>query len=877
MLSKHITFISPFLNFQENLKLININKELRENIFLLPNYKVFNLINTNLLRNPIYQYPLQLFFLNNYCLFENGFSNIIKNEIKNRNLLSEIYDMTIENNQIPSRILFLIRPFILNFLSLWIYNRYLKCHIKNKELHLNFSSLNFSEGILLDSLLDSINIFNESISVLVIDLSYNNISNIDFLKEFLLKRKQILELRVVSSTSHEEDYIKIDLSNNNIKEFDIDCLCEIIRKDVKNMNNDTRILGEIGGNRKEISLFSAFSNSIQIKEKHCHESKTNIKSTSKISISLENNKNCSFFTSFPNFNMNTSFISNSFFLLHELNLSNCSSSIIHIISILEVGVLSKIDSFLYLNLLNLSYNDLNECLLIDKIINIINHSNIKRLSLNYCNLKEKALERLFSIFNISDLNDKSKGRLGRILLKKKNLINSIEELFLKGNYIHLQSFYLFSKILNRNKSNTLQVLDISKNNLNFKGRNEKVHTTPTKTNVNSSKNLGFQRKDKVEKTKIEGVLLGEALNTLLKNNIHLKELNLSDCFLDDLVALSFIDSLKENKKLIKLDISYNNFSEKGLKYIKESLQLSSSIKSLVINGIISNYIFSPLLSSTNKLLHLSASSLNLNSEDVFSFTSKEKRMVSLDISGNNFNDNSIFNMEDYISNHFSLLFLNVSYNKLCDKAISLLTKYLFENKTIKVIDLSYNTFTDESMRSLNEVIWSHHSLIELNLSGNQLTTVGLKVLFNGFEVFNKNKKRRNISNSKGNYYLSIDERHEVKERLSKNNEYQSKSWVSRIGLADCRLKDEGVIYILDYISFLISYCIVDNRNLIKEVHSKYDDKGLIYIDMYNNLLTSKIFNLVLLYGSVDLTVNYIGFNYSQISFIYYYIILYIPI
>ena len=128
-------------------------------------------------------------------------------------------------------------------------------------------------------------------------------------------------------------------------------------------------------------------------------------------------------------------------------------------------------------------------------------------------------------------------------------------------------------------------------------------------------------------------------------------------------------SLKDNKTLVTLNLSYNSLGKLGAKKIVKGLKGNSSIKELNL--------------STNIIGDKGAKYIK-------DLLSKNKTLTKLDISGNAFTDTGISKIAEGLAKNETLTTLDLSLNRITDQGVETIVKSLESNTTLTKLDLSYN-------------------------------------------------------------------------------------------------------------------------------------------------------------------------------------------
>lgn len=305
-------------------------------------------------------------------------------------------------------------------------------------------------------------------------------------------------------------------------------------------------------------------------------------------------------------------------------------------------------------------------------------------------------------------------------------------------------------------------------------------------------------------------------------------------------------------------------------------KLSKKASTMILNNE-NKLLISPLILSLDKLKKLTLCSLMLKSSDLFCIMEGGKNIEHLNISQNLIDVKGIFFLEDFILSNYKLCYLNLSNNLICNNGVILLCQYLRKNNSIEEIDLSYNKFDSEAMIEMNFLIYNHFSIKKINLEGNYLTTRGVKLLFNSHKYSN-NTDTNNKNNSKQelNYVKDFDldlklhdfskanflknevnlnnnelsEKHKLDLIQIENKKY--KKQVTKINLSDCFLKDESLMYIIDYILYLSDKLSIntfyynylrDNNPNLENSYINLQLKNEIEIKLEKNHFTVNLFNI----------------------------------
>ena len=196
------------------------------------------------------------------------------------------------------------------------------------------------------------------------------------------------------------------------------------------------------------------------------------------------------------------------------------------------------------------------------------------------------------------------------------------------------------------------------------------------------------------------------------NKSSLMKLNLNNTDMDDDVVCKLSHKLKDNSKLIELDIGNCDFGHKGFTYIMKNIEGNSTLKKLNIENIL-------VKSLTNEIF--------MNISDMLL---RNNCLESLNIS--KFGEGGITNYAlkyicNSLNNNYSLKELNIGCNKIGADGIRYLSNTL-NNMTkcnISKLILCGNRLTDLSTKYLCEILLKSQKLNYLDLRGCSFTDMGL--------------------------------------------------------------------------------------------------------------------------------------------------------
>jgi Ran GTPase-activating protein (RanGAP) involved in mRNA processing and transport len=178
------------------------------------------------------------------------------------------------------------------------------------------------------------------------------------------------------------------------------------------------------------------------------------------------------------------------------------------------------------------------------------------------------------------------------------------------------------------------------------------------------------------------------LMLFLNKNNKIEELNISSNNMD----ASFMDKINFDIHIKKINLSYNNISDKGIIYMKDLFinlsEINISKTNLTKDGIAT---LSDFLISTNSNLEI------------------------LDLSDNDISNEGASIIANIIRNNNKLKNINLFSDNIGVSGSIDIASALKENKTLKILNMECNPVQTEGIHSFTVALYSNNSLIELNL------------------------------------------------------------------------------------------------------------------------------------------------------------------
>ncbi|XP_045307580.1 leucine-rich repeat-containing protein 74A isoform X7 [Leopardus geoffroyi] len=216
----------------------------------------------------------------------------------------------------------------------------------------------------------------------------------------------------------------------------------------------------------------------------------------------------------------------------------------------------------------------------------------------------------------------------------------------------------------------------------------------------------------------------KAIAIALVSNTSVVTLELADNCIMEEGTLSLVQMLQENYYLQDLNISNNDLGLKGASTISEFLQRN-----------------------TSSLLNLQLSGNNFKDESAELFCqafSANYRIKTLDLSHNEFSDKGGEHLGQMLALNIGLQSLDLSWNQFHTQGAVALCNGLRANVTLQKLDLSMNGFGNEGATALGEVLRLNNSLVYIDVSSNDISNEGVIKISKGLEFNESLKVLKNV-------------------------------------------------------------------------------------------------------------------------------------
>lgn len=201
-------------------------------------------------------------------------------------------------------------------------------------------------------------------------------------------------------------------------------------------------------------------------------------------------------------------------------------------------------------------------------------------------------------------------------------------------------------------------------------------------------------------------------------------------------------TLVSNTTILKLDLEDNAIMEEGVLSVMEMLHENYYLQELNMAdndlGLEGARIISDFLQENNSsLCKLQLSGNNFKDESaalLCQALSSNFRIRSLNLSHNQFSDVGGEHLGQMLALNVGLQSLNLSWNHFHIRAAVALCNGLRSNVTLKKLDLSMNSFGNEGALALGDVLRLNSCLVYIDVSRNGITNEGASRISKGLEV-----------------------------------------------------------------------------------------------------------------------------------------------
>ena len=516
-----------------------------------------------------------------------------------------------------------------------------------KELNLSHNNL---QGIGIKSILDCLNVSN----LIKLNISNNNVTD-------------GLNL-IANGLTHATKLLQLDLSYNKLRSDNIKCFLYKAKSIFVNLMNLNLSGNEIGSGAAT-ALANVLSENTKLKELCLSHTDLQIEEVSKIFDELR-------FSSLIKLSLSYNYITDeaagiiATFLstsneLKELDLSYNNLKSAGAVMICRTN-LSKLTTF------KIDHNSISTQAVNDIAAFLACNSNLQVLDLSYNDLQELDFRNIFTIFR--DLSV-----LSTLKLSNCNVINGAADKLAKVllHTILLQEFHLSHnnlstpdtiKIFNGMKNiSHLLTINVSHNMITDEAA-ENIATVLSQNNKLLSLDLSYNY------FRSEGFI---KIFECLKNIVYLRKLDISCNEIEATAADSIATVLSHNSKLEEFEIANNFMQTAGIITIFKSLKNISSLKKICING--------------NMITDEAA-------DDIAVVLSQNTKLEELDISCSNLQAASAVKIFEGI-NISTIKKLNIARNMITCKAMNYIA--VVSPNTSKLIDLNLSCNYLKSVKTLN--------------------------------------------------------------------------------------------------------------------------------------------------------------------------------
>lgn len=260
--------------------------------------------------------------------------------------------------------------------------------------------------------------------------------------------------------------------------------------------------------------------------------------------------------------------------------------------------------------------------------------------------------------------------------------------------------------------------------------------------------LLFQDKLTIPGVSSLGVILGHALCAL-------QALYLWNCDLNTIGLEVLCRSLRQNRSLSTLALSYNYMGDDGSLHLSDVIRLNKSIVKLQLGANSFSHLtaafFGVALSRNNTLEQLDLSRNELTSTGVWPIAvalMDNRTLWSLDIRHNRIEASGAERLCELIAHSTAIRVLRLAGNPFGDASLELLASKLVNNKSIRELDIDEVRMTGNGFYALCEALIHNDSVEKLSVNKNALESAGSLSSMNKFgELLRENSVLKTIGMS----------------------------------------------------------------------------------------------------------------------------------
>ena len=244
---------------------------------------------------------------------------------------------------------------------------------------------------------------------------------------------------------------------------------------------------------------------------------------------------------------------------------------------------------------------------------------------------------------------------------------------------------------------------------------------------------------------------------MLLNNIHLQDLHLCGCHLEDVGIIKITKALSNTSTLLHLDISYNNITDIAADHVASTLSLNRKIRYLNLGN--NNLQTSGTLKIIEAIKHSSdLAYFDISCNDDIGGAANEiatlvscTNLQSLCLKKDNFQVAGIIEIMEALKHISTLSKLHLGYNNITEKAADSIATVIFHNSALTELDLSGNNLKTIGVKKIMRALSNTSTLIKLYLGDNHITKEAAVDIAN---VISKNKNLQELDLSR-NYLQSL--------------------------------------------------------------------------------------------------------------------------
>ena len=308
----------------------------------------------------------------------------------------------------------------------------------------------------------------------------------------------------------------------------------------------------------------------------------------------------------------------------------------------------------------------------------------------------------------------------------------------------------------------------------------------------------------------------------------------------------------ENPKLQKLNLSYNNISNKGVVALSDCLKHNNTLQELIVSWRSCKDLLILNINTINKFSGMHFGDAGATLVSAFLLHKKNKIQI-LDLSINAISDDGAVAISEYLKYNGMLQELNISHNEITSEGIVEIIKSIKLNSPLHTLNLTHNIVTKSGLMMIYNIYKNFNNMPSVQISYNEIvgSSKDLHTALVYFEYDSKEKfdqltatkVKFDRQNERACYKLKVlcycaMEDHFVK-KLDISNHHvtnekakiivkilQGKKSLQKLDISHNAISDDGAVAISEYLNNNMLQHLNISHNLISVIGAFHISKAL---------------------------------------------------